>query len=193
MRVPRHALSTPSRPVVRAQARGGALVALGVVLLGAPLGLLWAAIAPRAAVVVTASGPSFRDAEGEAFIAADGTLFLLGLAAGVAVAVPAFLLGRHRAPGVLLGLLLGSALAAALAWRVGVLTDDRDAVLAALRDTSIIGDVDLPLQLRARAALLGWPLGAGATFAVLELRRADTIPEEPPGADRQPASTGEPT
>ena len=68
--MPRHVLTTPSRPVVRAQTRGGALVALGVVLLGAPLGLLWAALAPRAAVVVTASGPSFRDAEGEAFIAA---------------------------------------------------------------------------------------------------------------------------
>lgn len=155
------------RGAVRAEALVAVAVAAGVVLLGPPVGLLWAALAPRAKVLPSPTGPTFRNVEGEDFVAADGTLFLLGLAAGVVAGLLVLHLRRRRTPGVLMGLVLGAGIAAVLAARIGALTDDRDATLAALRDPAGTAELDFPLQLRSRAALLGWPVGAAVTYAAL--------------------------
>ncbi|MBQ1027626.1 DUF2567 domain-containing protein [Micromonospora sp. C95] len=104
----------------------GRVAALGVAtvlvlgLLGAPLGWLWAAVAPDTPVVKSGDGAVYGQAQPEQPIAADGWFSLLGLAFGVLTALAVwFLLRRHRGP---VGLVVGAvgALAAALvAWQVG--------------------------------------------------------------------------
>lgn len=162
--------------------------AAAVGLLGAPVGLVWAALSPRAELVVRQDGPGLRELATKDFIAADGALFLLGVAAGVAVAVLAWRSGRSRPLGVVVGLVVGSALAALLAWQVGVRTDDRDGARAAVEAAQPGAVLEVPLQLRSRAALLGWPAAAALTWAVLALRRPDLLPGAPvrgPGGRRQ--------
>ena len=160
------------------------LTGVAVVLLGAPVGLLWGLVSPRAALVPAGDGLGLADTETKAFIAADGLLFLLGAAAGVLAAVVAHRLVSRRsqrgaAPrtlGVLVGLVAGSAAAAYVASRTGLRLDDRGAaraVLAAAQaGTPPPPDVTAPLRLRAAAALLGWPAGAAVAFTLALLLRS---------------------
>jgi len=165
------------RPSLSGELLTGLLTTLGLVLLGAPLGLLWGAVAPRPDVVLSMGSLDFVDRETKDFIAADGLLFLLGVAAGVLAAVLAWRLGRHRPLGTLLGLVAGAGLASLVAWRTGIRIDDREALLAAARDPAGTRALDLPLALRSHAALLGWPAGGALTFALIALRRPQSLPE----------------
>ncbi|ASW56008.1 hypothetical protein CIK06_20265 [Plantactinospora sp. KBS50] len=95
-------------------------VVIVMVVLGAPLGLLWRALAPSVAVLKTADGAVAAQPEPEEFIAADGWFTLLGLGFGIILAVLAWtLLRRLRGPVTLLALALGGIGAAVLAWRLG--------------------------------------------------------------------------
>ncbi|MGN9775658.1 DUF2567 domain-containing protein [Micromonospora sp. H33] len=94
--------------------------ALGLTVLGAPLGLLWATLAPDTPVVKTAAGAVYGETQPEQPIAADGWFSLLGLAFGVLVAVALwFVLRRARGPVGLVAAVLGSLGAALSAWQVG--------------------------------------------------------------------------
>ena len=166
-----------ARSTLRAELRTGLWTLAVLVLCGAPLGLLWAAVAPRADLVQQGDSLGFADLETKDFIAADGLLFLLGVAAGVLAAVLAWRLGRHRPLGTLLGLVAGAGLASLVAWRTGIRIDDREALLAAARDPAGTRALDLPLALRSHAALLGWPAGGALTFALIALRRPQSLPE----------------
>ena len=53
-----------------------------------------------------------------------------------------------RPLGALLGLVVGAGLASYVAWRTGVLVDDREALLAAAGDPARTAPLDLPLELR---------------------------------------------
>jgi hypothetical protein len=167
----------PAAAPLRDEARTGLLVLVVLVLCGAPLGLLWAALAPRPDLVRQGGGLSYADLETKDFIAADGLLFLLGAASGLVAAFVAWRLGRLRPLGTLLGLVLGAGLASYVAWRAGVLVDDREALLAAASDPARTAPLDLPLELRSKAALLGWPAAAAVTFAMIALRRPHALPE----------------
>nr|WP_232625034.1 DUF2567 domain-containing protein [Micromonospora sagamiensis] len=95
--------------------------ALGLLtLLGVPLGLLWAALAPGTPVIKSADGAVYAEAQPEQPIAADGWFSLLGLGFGILVALGLwFLLRRHRGPlGLLVGV-LGSLGATVVAWQLG--------------------------------------------------------------------------
>ncbi|NJP35253.1 DUF2567 domain-containing protein [Micromonospora sp. HSS6-12] len=106
----------PPRPRV-AQA---VVAALGLVVLGAPLGLLWATLAPDTPVVKTAEGAIYGEPQPEQPIAADGWFSLLGLGFGVLAAVALwFVLRRTRGPVGLVAAVLGSLGAALVAWQVG--------------------------------------------------------------------------
>ena len=157
----------------RAELATGLVVALGLVLLGAPLGLLWAAIAPRPDVVIAAGNLDFVDRETKDFIAADGLLFLLLVALGVLAGSLAWRYGRRRPFGVLLGLTVGGALAGLVAAQAGMLTDDRAAAAAAVAAGTLR---ELPLRLQAHAVLLGCPAAAVLVFALLALRRPQALP-----------------
>lgn len=174
---------------LRRRLRTALAVAGGTALAGLPLGLLWAAVAPRAYARRAPDGGALPvDSQTQAFIAADGLLFLLGLAAGAVAGWLGWRLARRGALEVLLALTAGSALAAVLTWQTGVRTDDREAVRAALREPGRTAPVEVPLRLRAHAALLGWPTGAVVTFTLRALRAGPPAPR----ADPAPEPDGEP-
>ncbi len=155
------------------------LTGAAVVLLGAPVGLLWGAVAPRADLVPAGSGLTLRNDETKDFIAADGLLFLLGITAGVLAAVLVWRLANGRSLYALAGLVCGGGLAAYVASRTGVLLHPPQAVRAVLAS----GDphsAQLALRVHARAVLLGWPAGSAAVFLVLTVRQA--TPGVEPGA-----------
>ncbi|MEV0806689.1 DUF2567 domain-containing protein [Micromonospora sp. NPDC050200] len=105
----------PRRPL----AATGAIV-LALTVLGVPLGLLWAAVAPDTPVVKTAAGAVYAQPQPEQPIAADGWFSLLGLGFGVLAAIGLWVvLRRRRGPAVLAGSALGALGAALVAWQVG--------------------------------------------------------------------------
>jgi hypothetical protein len=81
-----------------------------VLLLGGPLGLLWAWLAPGVPVIDTGpNGIVVNDPSPEEYIAADGWFTLLGLGFGIVVAIAAWLvLRRDRGPFLLLGVVTGT-------------------------------------------------------------------------------------
>ncbi|WP_308042535.1 DUF2567 domain-containing protein [Micromonospora sp. PLK6-60] len=108
-------------PGGRRRAVRAGLVAFGALtVLGAPLGLLWAAAAPATPVVKTAQGAVYAQPQPEQPVAADGWFSLLGLGFGVLAAVALwFLLRRTRGPGPLVGGTVGGLGAALVAWQLG--------------------------------------------------------------------------
>ncbi|MCU7723530.1 hypothetical protein ODJ79_07385 [Actinoplanes sp. KI2] len=85
------------------------LSAVVILLLGVPLGLLWAWLAPSVPVVATGDSIVVNDPSPEQYIAADGWYTLLGLGFGLLVAVVAWLLlRRDRGPFLLLGVVAGT-------------------------------------------------------------------------------------
>jgi hypothetical protein len=151
---------------------------VGVVLLGAPLGLLWAAVAPPVEVVVAAGGATMlADPTNDGFIAVDG--FFLGLAvlAGALCGAVAWRVGRRHGLGVVVGLVIGGLLAAEVARLTGELVDEGQA--RAVVEAGREGVVELSVQLRAESARTGWPVAALAAHMVLTLfssrHRADEL------------------
>src|SRR6185436_2367734 len=85
------------------------LSAAVILALGAPLGLLWAWLAPSVPVIATGQNIVVNDPSPEEYIAADGWYTLLGLGFGLLVAVVAWLvLRRDRGPFLLLGVIAGT-------------------------------------------------------------------------------------
>lgn len=151
----------------------GLLTAAVVVLLGAPTGLLWSALAPHARVVVAGGEGFIADAQTEVFIAGDGWFVGITLLAGILTGVLGWLAARGSGPFVVVGLAVGGALAALVASRVG-LRVGQDALLAAVRggaDGDYVGNV----ALQAKAAIVVWPLGAMAAFTTLVASRVDEL------------------
>lgn len=175
------------RPGGRGELLAALLAAVGVALLGAPVGLLWSAVAPRPDVVPTADrGLDFVDPETKDFITADVYLFLLCLVVGLVCGVLAFRLGRRHALGAVVGVVLGSAVAAWISYRVGILGEHRDDLVALAQAGRLTGVTDLPLTLQAKTVLLAWPGGAALAFAVLVYRLPREVPAPPP----EPVSWG---
>jgi hypothetical protein len=100
------------------------LVCLGVAVLiaglGAPLGLLWRAIAPKVELVQTVYGVYPLDEEPEGYVADDGWFIFLAVAMGILLAVLTWMvLRRFRGPGMLVALVAGSIGCAVLAAWLG--------------------------------------------------------------------------
>jgi hypothetical protein len=143
------------------------------VLLGAPVGLLWSAVAPHAHVRVEAGAVVIPDFTTEVFIASDGWFIGLTLLVGVLCGVLAWVAARRSGPFVVVGLASGGLLAAYVASWVG-LHIDADGWRAAAdsgRQGTYLGNVIL----MARAALAVWPLAAVAAFGTLVAARLDEL------------------
>lgn len=109
----------PELPRGRA-ARLAAGGVLALTVLGVPLGLLWAALAPDTPVLKVPDGAIYAEPQPEQPVAADGWFSLLGLGFGVLAALALwFLLRRVRGPVGLLTAVLGAFGAALVAWQVG--------------------------------------------------------------------------
>ena len=169
----------PAQPApLRVEARSGLVTALVVALLGLPVGLVWAAIAPRVDVVTATGRLDFVDAQTKDFIAADGLLFALGVAAGLLTGLVVWRRGHGRPLGALLGIACGGVLATLLAARTGAFLDARteDAVALAAGALAPGSPAELPLRLNSYAVLLGWPAMAVLVFTVRALRRPHQLP-----------------
>ncbi|MER6100978.1 ABC transporter permease [Streptomyces sp. NPDC001832] len=160
--------------------RAAAVTAL-VTAAGIGLGLLWLWLAPRVPLISDGTAVFLSDSEGEEAIGADGTFVLLALAFGALSAVLVFLFQRRGGIALVVGLALGALLGSLLAWRLGVwLGPDQD-VVAHARAVGKGVVFDAPLQLRAKGALLVWPLVAMAVHLGLTALFAPRDPEQESG------------
>lgn len=154
-------------PAPLEDAKAALLTLVVTVLLGAPLGLLWAGIAPHVDVVVMGQQANLTEAYTDGFIAADAYFLAAVALAGVVGGLIAYRLGSAHGPVVVLALTVGGLVAAFLAMRVG-----EQIGLEALRDavrTGSQGRFELNLELKAREALVGWPLGSLLAYLLASL------------------------
>ena len=146
----------------------------GLVLLGAPAGLLWSAVSPRLTVQLTAAGPSTGNVEGKAFVGADGSFVVVVLFVGLLSGLLAWRYGRRGGPATVLALLVGGLLAAKIAAVVGVRLGAAD-VRQLLHDPMARGSVELFLKLRSPWAIVFWPVGALAGFLLPAIVRPELL------------------
>jgi hypothetical protein len=148
-------------------------VAAVTVLLGAPMGLLWSALAPHAHVQVDASGANVVDGATEVFIAGDGWFLGLTLVAGLVVGVLSWLVARRSGPYVVVALALGGLAAAYVASKVGVRLG-QDALTQAVR-SGTAGRYTANVALQMKQAVLVWPIAAMAGYVIPLLAKVDEI------------------
>ncbi|MET8979816.1 DUF2567 domain-containing protein [Streptomyces sp. NPDC004539] len=144
--------------------RDGAVVAVGVTVLGLLLGALWLWLAPRVPLVGDQSDGSWvvylKDSEGEQAIGVEGTFTLLALACGAVTAVGVFLWRRRGGIPLVAGLTIGGVLASVVAWKLGVWLGPSSDVIAHAKSAGKGVTFSAPLKLDAKSALLAWPVAA---------------------------------
>ncbi|MFG2216358.1 ABC transporter permease [Streptomyces sp. NPDC048685] len=172
--------------------RRAAIVTALVTVSGIALGLLWLWLAPRVPLISDSTAVFLNDSEGEEAIGADGTFVLLGLAFGALSAALVFWFQRRGGIALVLGLALGGLLGSLLAWRLGVWLGPTQDVVAHARAVGKGVVFDAPLQLRAKGALLAWPLGAMAVHLGLTALFGPRDPEPEWGAYPFPGAPGAP-
>jgi hypothetical protein len=164
-------------------------VIAGTALLGIVAGLVWAAVAPRAVIVVIGPGSAnVLNPETSAFIAAEGWFTLLTVAGGVISGLLGYLFAVRRHGAVAMAAVLAGAVAAALLAKwIGQLPGQ-----AAVNHSLALGHpgtlLNEPLSLGGIGALAFWPLAAGLVAGGIEMvvllhERLNT----PPGDPSQPA------
>jgi hypothetical protein len=157
-----------------------------VTLLGPLAGLLWAAVVPEVTYVVVQGEALLADPEGQGPIGIDARFALIALVAGIACGVGAYLAGgRGNDSALLLGLAVGGAAAAVLAWQTGHLIGlghFEDAVRRGRDGATVTGVADL----RAKGVLVFWALPAVAAYGLLEL-----VVRRLPAGDGGDAGAGE--
>jgi hypothetical protein len=158
---------------IRSEIGFGAIVAAFSTLLGAAVGLIWAAGAPRIHLAAAIDG---SESAAKPLIGDDVRLGLLGIIAGVLVAVVVLVAGRNRerGPGEVLGLAIGGVLGALVAARVGELARHHEMVkaLAAVvpgvtsrESARLLGFFGF--HLRATGVLMLWPIAAVAVHLIV--------------------------
>lgn len=156
-------------------------------LLGPPAGLLWAKTVPAVTYVIVQGEPLLAEPEGQGPIGIDARFALISLVAGLLCGVAGYLAGgRGNDVALLLGLAVGGAAAAVLAWKTGHLVglgEFQDAVRDGRDGTRVTGVADL----RAKGVLVFWALPAVAAFGLLEL-----VVRRLPAGDRGEPGAGEP-
>ncbi len=165
-----YARSESVSPPVARDVLAGVVTLAVTILAGAPVGLLWAALAPRAEAVLSGQQYLRADVETSAYIAGDGFFLAAGLVAGVVTGLLAWRLARAHGPAVVPALAVGGAAAAYVAMRVGEQVGI-DALAQAVRTAT--PRVDLTLQLGALATLAAWPVAALVAHLVATLLTKD--------------------
>ncbi|WP_440902125.1 DUF2567 domain-containing protein, partial [Actinosynnema sp.] len=134
-------------------------------LLGLPIGLLWAWLAPAQNVVVQSGG--FVPVPGESYHRLDSLMVfvLLGLAAGVLTGAASWMMRELRGPVVMLAATVGSVLAAFLAFRVSAPFSTWRHELAS---APAVGEViRLAPSLDSAWGIVAWPLGTALAYGCL--------------------------
>ncbi|MTE18620.1 hypothetical protein F0L17_05630 [Streptomyces sp. TRM43335] len=185
---PPGAVGSVERIEVAREAADAARVAAALTAAGVVLGLLWLWLAPRVPVVSDGTAVYLRNSEGEEAVGADGTFVLLALGIGALSGAAVFLARRRGGIGVPIGLAVGAVLGSVLAWRLGVWLGPEQDLVARAREVGEGKVFDGPLELRAKGALLAWPLAALATHLALTGVFDPRDPE--PGEPAHPAHPG---
>ncbi|WP_375475133.1 DUF2567 domain-containing protein [uncultured Jatrophihabitans sp.] len=201
----------------RADLRAAAVAAVGLSLLGALLGLVWAWWSPtRPPAALYRDGAVAVLGESESLVAGDGRFLVLGTAVGLAAGLLGWLArGANRGPLVLFGLVVGGAAGALLTELVGHLTGGGSFHGRAYRlsdGTTAQVTLHLPLSLHMPGLLLVEPGLAALLYGLLaaftthdDLGRPDPVraalrgrrPDEPadpfePAGPQQPTDPVEP-
>ncbi len=164
-----YALVEPASPPVQEDVKVGLLTLVVTVLVGAPVGLAWAAVAPHVKVVVVGQQVNLVEAYGDGFIAADAYFLAATLLAGVLGGLIAWRLAAAHGPVVVFALTGGGLIAAYVAMTVGEQVG-LDALRSAVRAGGQ-GMFELNLELKSQAALVGWPLGSLLAYLGASLAR----------------------
>jgi hypothetical protein len=159
----------PSGPPLWHDLRAGLLTVAVTVLVGAPVGLLWAALAPRVTVEVSGEDVQVLDTATDGFIAVDAWFLAAVMVAGLVGGVLAWWLGGEHGPAVVVGLVVGGLAAAWIAGRVGGEVDRMTA--QQLVASGVQGRREVAVQLRSTSALLGWPITSLLAHLALTLAR----------------------
>jgi len=146
-----------------------AAVIAGTALLGAATGFAWAAVAPRALIVVVGRGSAdVVNPETSAFIAADGWFTLLTAVGGVISGLLGHALAvRKHGPLAMSGVLVGGAVAALIARWIGQGSGAAafNQALAAGRPGDLLRE---PLMVGGPGSLAFWPIAAGLVAGGIE-------------------------
>ena len=155
------------------EVRAGLVTAGVLVLLGAPLGLLWSHLTPHTALlkVAQSDGSHVWATVGrtEALVRADALFFLITVLAGILCGTGAWLVARRAGPGVALGLLVGGIGGALVAQSVGrrAITHGINALIERRYGIKPSANLDVMPPTLAHAVLLAWAFGALVTFFAL--------------------------
>ncbi|MCW2616608.1 MAG: hypothetical protein JWN08_3602 [Frankiales bacterium] len=160
-------------PPWRSDAVAAALTVAITVLAGAPVGLLWGSMVPRAEAVLAGDRYLQADPSSDAYIAGDGYFLAACLVAGVVTGLLAWRLARAHGPAVVCGLAVGGLAAALVMMRVGEAVG-RDALVDAVMARQ--DRIDLGAQLGAVTTIAAWPAAALIVYVLvtwLAGRRSD--------------------
>jgi hypothetical protein len=191
----------PALPIGRAFAwrdlMWAGVVAGVLIVLGVPVGFLWAAVAPHATAAQTADGAVYTGFNNEVFIAADGILGGMGVVIGILAAIGAYLWLSRRGPWMPVALLAGGALGSLLASYIG-----HQVGLSTFNRLVVSGHIGVqfavPVTVKATGVLLLEPLAAVLVYVVTagwskfgDLRRGGDF-EIPPEiwAEHSPVGSG---
>jgi hypothetical protein len=135
------------------------------VLVGAALGVLWWRLAPRVPLVVRPGDAFPQGYQPDGYIAADVTFAILGLVAGIAVAIGLATIRRHHLVWTLFAGLLAGAVGSAAMWFVGrrLGSVDIEGLIATTTQDVV---VDGPLQVSMPAVLLVWPIATAFVVTI---------------------------
>src|SRR3954447_17033004 len=156
--------------------RRDAVVAVGcvvaMVLLGAPVGLLWAHVSPHVHTVITSQGVEITDAEPKAFIGSDAVFLFLTAGVGLVAAAVVGWFDRAPNPVTVIALCVGGGVAAVIAWHVGHRVNF-DAFRHYLDHGRVGQHMDAIVRVRAKSVVIGWAFGAAVGYGgVVALRPA---------------------
>ncbi|WP_181923818.1 ABC transporter permease [Streptomyces inhibens] len=166
-------------PELARELREGALIALLVAVSGVLLGVLWNWLAPHIPLIADTRNVYLKNTEGEEAIGADGTFVLLSLAFGVLSTAVVFLIRRRGGIPLVVALVLGGLLGAALGWLTGMWLGPTPDVAAHAKQVGPGVTFYGPLRLQAKGALLVWPIAAMLTQLALTGLFGPRDPEPP--------------
>jgi hypothetical protein len=154
---------------------------VAVIAVGVVAGLIWYAIAPRAAAVRNNTSYGTIDPYTKAFVRDDVLFLVITLLAGVLCAAVAALIARHRGVAVAVSMAVGGFAAAYLAAWIGrYLTGGPGTTWA---DHTSVGNHRYFISLTDRQFLIGWPLAA----LVVTLLLALALPPQPEATPPPPS------